>query len=533
MDFSFFMIDNKSGYKTKEIWLSKNFPNLHKEITDYCRDVEVEFSSFKEKIWFYYNNLKERPKCITCGSDVKFRDRLDKPYGEFCSLDCFNKNKSEMIQRQKNTFNKKYGVDFYPQHRDFIKKQRLTKIEKYGDANYNNIEKVKQTKKIKYGNENYNNIDKYKLTCLTKYDSTNYSKSNSFKNKIENNFRNLYPTLKIVSVQKRDVDILCDKCHSTYNIHKQLLYERYNRNYETCVICNPIGNGSRSGYEKEISEFLYSLKIEHSTSDRTIITKELDILIPSKNLAIEVNGLYWHNELFLSDDYHIKKTIECNNKNISLIHIFEDEWNYKKDIVKSILKNKLKLIDKKIYARNCDVREVETRMSKNFLDENHIQGNVNSKVKLGLFYHDDLVSIMTFSKGRIIMGGNKDEWELTRFCNLKETIVVGAASKLFQHFIKNYQYNKIISYSDIRIFNGEMYKSLGFEYVSQSKPNYWYVKNGVRHYRFNFRKNVLVKEGYDKSKTEREIMFERKYYRIYDCGNIRWEYTLQVIGQDV
>lgn len=527
MDFSFFTTDNKSGYKTKEGWLSKNHPDIYSNIIEYCNNINIEFSSFKEKIWFYFNNQKERPKCLTCGQEIKFRQRFDKPYGEFCSLDCFNQNKDEMIERQKNTFQKKYGVDFYPQHEEFIKKQRETKEQKYGNPNFNNINKVKETKKIKYGNQNYNNYEKYKITCLTKYNTTNYSTSNSFKNKIESNFRNLYPEIKIVSVQKRDVDILCEKCNSTYNIHKQLLYERYSRNYEVCVKCNPIGSSSRSGYEKELSYFLTSLNIEHITSDRSIISKELDIFIPIKKLAIEINGLYWHNELFVSDDYHIKKTIECNDKDISLLHIFEDEWVYKQEIVKSIIKNKLGLITERIYARNCEIKEVSPQLSKKFLEENHIQGNVNSKIKIGLYHNDELVSLMTFSKGRIILGGNKNDWELTRFCNLKNKVIVGAASKLFNFFIKNYEFNKIISYSDIRIFNGNMYKSLGFQYKSQSKPNYWYVKNGVRHYRFNFRKNILVNEGYDISKTEREIMFERKYYRIYDCGNIRWEFTLQ------
>jgi hypothetical protein len=71
-----------------------------------------------------------------------------------------------------------------------------------------------------------------------------------------------------------------------------------------------------------------------------------------------------------------------------------------------------------------------------------------------------------------------------------------------------------------------MYKNLGFDKISQSKPNYWYVINDIRHHRFNFRKGILVKQGFDENKTEKEIMLERKIYRIYDCGNIRWENSL-------
>ena len=124
------------------------------------------------------------------------------------------------------------------------------------------------------------------------------------------------------------------------------------------------------------------------------------------------------------------------------------------------------------------------------------------------------------------MGGKSDEWELTRFSNRINTNVIGGASRLFNYFIKTYSPVKIISYSDIRLFNGNMYETLGFKRISQSAPNYWYVINGLRYHRFNFRKSVLVKEGYDRNKTEKEIMFDRKIYRIYDCGHIRWEYNV-------
>jgi hypothetical protein len=208
---------------------------------------------------------------------------------------------------------------------------------------------------------------------------------------------------------------------------------------------------------------------------------------------------------------------------IKLIHIFEDEWLYRQDIVKSILKYKLNKIENKIFARKCEIKEISSNESKIFLENNHIQGNVNSKVRIGLFFEGKLISLMTFSKGRVIMGGKKTEWELNRFVNILNTNVIGAASKLLTYFISKYKPNKLISYSDIRLFDGGLYEKLGFTKISQSKPNYWYVINDLRKHRFNYRKSKLVKEGYDKNKTEQQIMFDRKIYRIYDCGNIRWE----------
>lgn len=525
MDFLFFLTDNKSGYKTQEKWFKKNHSEEYIKIINYSNGFDLSLN-FKEKIWFYYNKLTERPKCKTCGKDVKFRNRFDKPYGEFCSLGCINSNKEEMIKRQKKTFQEKYNIDFYPQHIDFMKKQRKTKKEKYGDENYVNVGKAKNTKKERYGNENFVNVEKYKITSVRKYGVDNYSKSNHYIKKIAEEYKNRYPEIHIINVGKFLVTIKCKNCGNESEVTKQLLYERNKRDYEICPVCNPIGQSQRSGYEHELSDFLDNLSINYKSSDRKVLNKqELDFLLPLHNLAIEVDGLYWHNELFVTNDYHLTKSIGCQEKNIELIHIFEDEWLYKKEIVKSIIKNRLKKTHHSFYARKCEVKEIDSNTCRDFLNDNHIQGNVNSKIRLGLFYMDELMSVMSFSMGRVLMGGKKDEWELTRFCNKININVVGAAGKLFNYFLKKYSPNKIISYSDIRLFNGGLYENLGFQRKSQSIPNYWYVINGLRYHRFNFRKSILVKEGYDVNKTEKEIMFERKIYRIYDCGNIRWQYT--------
>lgn len=525
MDFSFFTTNNKAGHKTREKWLSTNHPEEYKEIINYSNQFKLDFS-FKEKIWFYFNNLTERPKCITCKKEIKFRERFDIPYGEFCSVECINSNKEEMISRQKKTFNLKYNIDFYPQHKEFLEKRAKTKFERYGDENFNNLEKGKTTKLERYGSKKYVNTDKYKTTCLKKYGVDNYSKSKNFQKKINSAYKSLYPDIKFTKIDKLMVSIKCPVCEKEGLMTKQLLYERNKRGYEICIHCNPVGQASRSGQELKLSEFLSELNVPHERSNRSVLSKhELDIFIPDYKLAVEFDGLYWHNELFVTNDYHLNKTVECQEKGINLIHIFEDEWTNKKEIVKSIIKNKLNKTDLSIYARKCIIKEISSDDSKEFLDNNHIQGKVNSKIRLGLFYNDELVSVMTFSKGRVIMGGKKDEWELNRFCNKINTNVVGASGRLFNYFLKKYCPQKIVSYSDIRLFDGHMYYKLGFNQISQSKPNYWYIINGMRYYRFNFRKGILMKEGFDTNKTEKEIMFERKIYRIYDCGNIRWEFN--------
>ena len=521
MDFSFFQIDNKSGYKTKELWFKKNYPEEYAQIIEYSSKIDLTFS-FKEKIWFFFNKLKQRPKCQTCGNDIAFRERFDKPYGDFCSLDCINTNKDEMINRVKKTFNKKYGIDYYPQHESFAQKVKDTKFLHYGDANFTNPEKGIQTKIEKYGDKN--NYKKYIQTCLDKYGVHNYSLSNEFKKTVNDKYASTYPDLDFKEINKFDVKLHCENCNQDFVINKQLLYERSKVNQVICVNCNKIGHSSISSLENQINDYIKSLGIETIQAYRVKGNKEIDIFLPEFNIGIEMNGLYWHNELFAKNDKHINKTNFFKELGIDIIHIFEDEWNYKKEIVKSILSNRFNMNINKIYARKCKIVELTNKEVKSFYNENHIQGAVNSKTNIGLMYDNILVSVMSFAKGRIIMSGNQDEWELTRFCNKTFTNIVGGASRLFKFFLDKYKPIKIISYSDIRYFDGSLYEKLGFKEKSKSKPNYSYVINDKRHYRFNFRKSILVKQGFDPNKTEKEIMFERKMYRIYDCGNIRWEF---------
>jgi len=133
---------------------------------------------------------------------------------------------------------------------------------------------------------------------------------------------------------------------------------------------------------------------------------------------------------------------------------------------------------------------------------------------------------MTFGNRRISMGKkttNENEYELLRYCNKLNTNVVGGASKLFKYFLKNYNLSEIITYADRTHSKGKLYEMLGFTYIGKTQPNYYYIINGIRKHRFNFRKDLLVKQGFDKNKTEHQIMIDRKIYRIYDSGNLKYK----------
>jgi len=321
-----------------------------------------------------------------------------------------------------------------------------------------------------------------------------------------------------------DFNYISDRTNIKVKCEKHGIFEQIPLNHFKGVGC-PQCVGVDSKAEIEIRDFLKS-HIEIIHSDRTIMEnrKEVDIFIPSKNIALEYNGLYYHSDKFQEEDYHLRKTEDCLKKNIKLIHIFEDEWKTKQDIVKSRLLNLIGKTDRKIYGRETTVKEIDSKTHKEFLQENHIQGAVGAKTKLGLFYKEELVSVMSFGELRKNLGSKKQKgvYELLRFCNKLNTNIVGGASKLLKHFEVNYDYDKIISYADRRWSNGELYETIGFTKESISKPNYFYTRGSNRENRFLYRKDVLVAQGHDKNKTEKQIMKELGYNRIYDCGSLKY-----------
>lgn len=328
---------------------------------------------------------------------------------------------------------------------------------------------------------------------------------------------NLYDYSEIEYVNNiTKVKIKCNK-HGIF-------YQRPNNHLQGCG-CPKCSNTISKTEDDIISVLNCKDIISHN---RNILNgKEIDIYIPSLKLGVEYNGLRWHSEEFEENsNYHLEKTERCEEQGIRLIHIFEDEWIYKKEIVKSRLLNLIGKTPIKIYARKCIIKEVDVNMVSNFLNENHIQGNCNSLYRYGLYYNDELVSLMTFGKLRKNLGStNKNGcYELLRFCNKLNTVVIGSASKLFSYFLKKNKPTSIISYADRRWSNGKLYEILGFTLSHKSKPSYFYVVNGKRENRFKYRKDILIKEGYDSSKAEHQIMLERGIYRIYDCGCLVYEY---------
>jgi hypothetical protein len=307
------------------------------------------------------------------------------------------------------------------------------------------------------------------------------------------------------------LECVCSKGHK-YSITWANFQQGHGCPYCTSNVSKP---------EIEIFEFL-NCRIQCEKKDRIIIDPyELDIVVPSKETAIEYGGLYWHSEANgKNKDYHINKLERCQKKGYNLITIFGDEYLNRKDVVLHRLLHILGIDSSlSIYAKDCEIKEIDNKMSSDFLDVYHTQGDANSKIRLGAFYKDKLVSVMTFSKLSIAKGSKAEKgvWELNRFCSHIDYKVVGIASKLLSYFTKNYSWNRIISYADRRWSNGDLYYKLGFQLLRKSSPNYWYfTSDKKRIHRFALRK----KQNEPKDKTEWQLRQEEGYNRIWDCGNL-------------
>lgn len=299
-----------------------------------------------------------------------------------------------------------------------------------------------------------------------------------------------------------------------------------------CRSCSHI----ESSAEKELYDFIKTYINNIKRNNRILINPyELDIIIPDKKIAIEYCGLYWHSEnKGKTKNYHLNKLRKCNKKGYNLITIFEDEWLHKKEIVKKRLSYLLNLEKfKTIHARKCEIKEIDAKKKNKFLNDFHMQGKDNSKIKLGAFYNNTLVSVMTFSQGNASKGSltEKNIYELNRFCSDYNYKIPGIASKLLKYFIRNYNPAQIYSYADRRWSVGDVYQQLGFKFVHNTSPNYWYIVGDKRYHRFNFRKSELPKklENFNPELTEYQNMLNNNYSRIWDCGNSKWIYIKERI----
>ena len=457
----------------------------------------------------------------------------------------------DIKEKTKQTCLEKYGEEYAIASKLCREKIESTFLNKYGAISPTKDskikEKIKQTCLEKYGGiglQSPNIKEKIFATNLKKYNTEIPSRNKIVKQDIIKKFQSKYNVDcgSQVKLFEKYPDLLgisnkiwvmkcphpeCNKCQEKYFKTRSMIYhDRLKNNSELCTNLLPINKSHNSGTSAElfIRSILDKYNINYIVNNRSIITpKELDIYIPSKKIAIECNGVYWHSTNKVVKKYHFDKYQRCKEMGIQLLTFWDDQIHSKPDIIESILLHKLGISLSKIYARNCKIVEIDNSICTKFLNENHIQGSCRSKYKYGLYYGEELVSIMTFGISRVGMGNKDKQLELLRFCTKKYYNVVGGASKLLNFFIKNHNPKTIISYSSNDISNGNLYKQLNF-IKSTENLSYWYIDMNTkkRYHRFNFTKFKLVDIGFSDQMPESEIMKNIGLLKIFDCGQVKW-----------
>ena len=489
------------------------FLKRHPEITKFLDTFILHFTCFEkhsEVLSWLQNNIKIK-KCLNCGKRLTYTNSR-KGSSVACSKEC---SKSKICREHKNFTRLKSmeanGNSTNPFAREDVKlKIRQTNLIRYG------VKNPMQNKEI--AKRSTANLMKHNLT------ERNLKRGfNSLEKKLkEANLRLITTFEKYKGITNGTIyTFKCLKCGKEFD-YKWNNSKNLNR---ACPKCFPY---FRSILESEVATFVSSL-IQCNTHDRILLkdypNPELDIYIPSKKLAIEFNGLYWHSESQGKDKrYHLDKTLACNEQGVRLVHIFEDEWRDKQQIVKNRLKHLLGFTPYKIFARKCEVRNVPNALATKFLNKYHIQGAVNASVNLGLFYKNRLVALMAFSKPRF---NKKYDYELLRYCTIGNFTIIGGADKLFAHFKRSYDFSKVVSYADRRWSDGNLYRKLNFVEESTSAPAYYYTTGEERFNRVKFQKHKLanILELFDPALSEFENMLANGYCRVWDCGNFVFVFT--------
>ncbi len=519
--------------------------------------------SKRRRLWHIDHNIFNIPICPVCKiTSLKWDNGL-KSYRKTCSFKCRN-NSIEWKEIMKQKMLQKYGVDNARKSSIIKEKIKKTKIDCYG--NMNNLSQIQKTCMRKYGVDNIRKAqcvkDKIKQTNMKKYGNVSFVSSDQGKLKIKNSIMKKYGSDNIFKT-KYFKDLLKEQSNKLYSLcgvkhHEQIHYGKdifeklSNKEYMFNLHITEKRNAQEianifdvnqttvlnwlhrhnikvniyytSTGQKEISQFLKNLIGETNIKEnvRDLISPyELDIYIPEYKLAIEYCGLYWHSIGRLKNkNYHKNKLDLCNKQNIRLITIFEDEWIHNSEKVKNTLTYILNVNSNiPYYARKCNIISLTPNQKKNFFNKTHIQGNGKGSISYGLLFKGTLVAAITFEKI------NSNTYVLNRFSTINR--VIGGFSKLLKWFMTHNQWDKIITFADLRWSTGNLYKKNGFTVDKLLKPDYAYADTNTtkRMHKFNFRHKHLPKimgHKYNKNLSETKNMQKTLFVKIYDCGKLRF-----------
>lgn len=332
--------------------------------------------------------------------------------------------------------------------------------------------------------------------------------------------------LKLHNITKEEYITKYGPCEMVSESYRKMSEEHIRKNNENMKF------HKESSQEKEIKDFISTLGF-NVVSDRKILRGlEIDIYIPELMVGFEYNGNLFHTEKYGKDrNYHLNKTVKCYENGVMLYHIFDDDFFYHKEILFSKIRHILGKDDgERLRAGKCKINEITKNESDIFLEKYHIQGSCNGSIYIGGFYKNELVAVMVF------LNEGSGNWNLTRFATNHNYRIVGIGGKLFSYFRKNHSFETIKSFAERRLtpnIEKNLYTKLGFKLEDIGKPDYKYYSPKVdrykRFHKFGFRKKILHKKyGLPLTMTEHEMTKALGFYRIWDCGLLKYVYRKSV-----
>lgn len=385
------------------------------------------------------------------------------------------------------------------------KKRQKTVLERYGVNNVSQLQSIREKKMISCRKAKISGYDFIKDLDTVKEWSDSFFKENK---------RRPTPKEFAATVGYKDVERLRKVIHKM-NGEDFFLWKE---------------SSLEELFENQIKEL--GVKYEHN--NRTVIAPlEIDFWFPEQRIGVEINDVASHNSdtpflqsgIVKASNYHQEKVRKAIDMSIRLIHLYE--WELYDEKIMNYIKKILIGSKEKIYARQTLVKEISPQEANTFIEEYHLQGKcAGNLINLGLFYKNNLVSVMTFGKPR---HSSNYDWELLRYCSSTE--VIGGASKLFKHFLNQIpKGSTIISFQNLDKFSGNLYEQLGFEFDGYTTPSYEWVKRNNIFERYSW--FLITKKGvdnilgthYGKGENNVELMRKEGFVRVYNSGNRRYIY---------
>jgi hypothetical protein len=457
-----------------------------------------------------YCFLNEKsPYCIICKCPLTDYRKTS------CSIECRSKSTdhTSRILKQKKTLRELYGVENIRNIPGAETKRKDTMINKYGmlvspktvkkakDRAPALQQKGKATLLKRYGVENPGQLPDHRNKCIaTMLQSSGVDhfmkspeKQQELYEKRIQTYNDLCPDyVTLLAVEEPAIDttfkdpnyriiFTCNRCMTTENLPSETFRFRIRETGTCCFKCSGIKKGS-------IKENALRMKIEEhhecvSNCRNIIPNAEIDIYLPSVKIGVEFNGLYWHSNLFLPSDYHYKKYKLGQKHNVTIIQIFEDEWEYNRDaVLNTIFRYSYTSSNQESLAAS----KISTEAAKAFLLNTSLIDDTGNDY-IGIFKHGILAGVLSFTE-------DKNTINIVNFGTTANYIDILNAGL---DILKN---KNIVFYDDNRFSIGNHLKNIGFSIDNFIDPRRWYVD----------------------TKSIKRSSVKISDTTVFDCGSTKW-----------